>query len=50
MIKQIASLIADVNKVNLTKPDKVILVEIYQVRLSGSISHPDCRSGGTLHP
>ena len=31
VIKQIASSIGDVHKVNLTKPDKVILVEIYQV-------------------
>jgi hypothetical protein len=40
VIKEIASLIADVNKVDLTKPDKVILVEIYQVRLSAPFPAP----------
>ncbi|RDL32503.1 Uncharacterized protein BP5553_08959 [Venustampulla echinocandica] len=30
VIKQVASLIGDTHSVNLTKPDKVILIEIYQ--------------------
>lgn len=33
VIKQIAELVGERHKVNLTKPDKVILVEIYQVRI-----------------
>jgi len=32
VIKQVAAMVGDSHKVNLTKPDKVILVEIYQVR------------------
>ena len=31
MIKKVAGLVSPKHKVNLTKPDKVILVEIYQV-------------------
>ncbi|TVY49196.1 tRNA acetyltransferase [Lachnellula occidentalis] len=41
VIKQIASSIADVHKVNLTKPDKVILVEIYQTICGMSVVGDD---------
>ena len=34
VIKQTASMIADRHRVDLTKPDKVVIVEIYQVRKS----------------
>jgi hypothetical protein len=33
VIKQTASLVADSHKVDLTKPDKVIIVDVFQVRI-----------------
>ncbi|TVY22001.1 tRNA acetyltransferase TAN1 [Lachnellula arida] len=41
VIKQIASSIGDFHKVNLTKPDKVILVEIYQTICGMSVVGDD---------
>jgi tRNA(Ser,Leu) C12 N-acetylase TAN1 len=32
VIRQVADMVGDAHKVDLTAPDKVILVEIYQVR------------------
>jgi tRNA(Ser,Leu) C12 N-acetylase TAN1 len=32
VIQQTASLVGATHKVNLTKPDKVIIVEVFQVR------------------
>lgn len=37
MIKLIASLIGERHKVNLKSPDKVILVDIYQVRTRSAV-------------
>lgn len=34
VIKQIANLISDAHKVDLTNPEKVVVVEIYQARYS----------------
>ncbi|KAH8661396.1 THUMP domain-containing protein [Tricladium varicosporioides] len=44
VIKSIASSIADIHKVNLTKPDKVILVEIYQTMCGMSVVGSDWES------
>jgi len=41
VIKKIASLIDDRHKVNLTKPDKVILVDIYQTFCGMSVVGED---------
>jgi tRNA(Ser,Leu) C12 N-acetylase TAN1 len=40
VIKLVASLISSHHKVDLTKPDKVIIVEIYQVNTLISINPP----------
>lgn len=57
VIKQTASLVADAHKVDLTKPDKVIIVDVFQVRsprCSGASSSSGPRKrvfagGATLH-
>ncbi|KAH8595221.1 hypothetical protein B0O99DRAFT_162001 [Bisporella sp. PMI_857] len=41
IIKQVASLVDDVHQVNLTKPDKVIIVEIYQTVCGMSVVGDD---------
>lgn len=40
VIKKIAGIVRPEHKVNLTKPDKVVLVEIYQVRQSARLDPP----------